>query len=150
MIQLTRASEYALRGIQYLADKPVGTICMLAQISAVQDVPVSFLGKIFQSLTRANIVSSHRGAGGGFALSRPADSITLLEIIEAVEGPISLYDCLTDDTVCPEQRRSHCTIRPVLYEAIAALQDVFGRRTAADLVCGACGTESDPVQSLTN
>ncbi len=149
MIQLTRASEYALRGIQYLAGKPHGSVCMLSEISQAQDVPVSFLGKIFQSLARGNIVSSHRGAGGGFALSRPAGEITLLEIIEAVEGPISMYECLADAQVCPESRRTNCRIRPVLFEAVSALQEVFGRRTAADL-CIPCDEQTLPAQSLVN
>lgn len=136
MIQLTRASEYALRGMQYLARQPEDAVCMLAEISQAQDVPVSFLGKIFQALARANIVRSHRGAGGGFSLARAPESITMLQVVEAVEGKIALYECITDPGRCPEERRSACNVRPILYEAIRSLEAVFGQYTIADVVNG--------------
>ena len=143
MIQLTRASEYALRGIQFLAGREPGQVCMVSEISAAQGVPESVLAKIFQSLARAGIVTSHRGAGGGFSLARPAAEITLLEIIEATEGPITIYDCVSDNSehACPDGRRAGCTILPIFHEAVRALHEVFGRRTAADLACEACSTE---------
>ena len=139
MIQLTRASDYALRGMQYLASQPGGSVCMLSKISETQGVPSSFLGKIFQNLSRANIVNSHRGAGGGFSLARPADEITLLEIIEATEGPLALYDCIADEGAC-SAFRNDCTIMLVLRDAVEALREVFGKSTVADLACTRCAT----------
>ncbi len=132
-----------------MARQPEDSVCMLAEISQAQDVPVSFLGKIFQALARASIVRSHRGAGGGFSLARSPDAITMLQVVEAVEGKIALYECIADPGRCPDERRSVCNVRPILYEAIRSLESVFGRYTIADLAVEArerrSGRETPPI-----
>lgn len=130
--------------MQFLASQEPGRVCMISEISRAQEVPESFLAKIFQALARAGVVTSHRGAGGGFSLARAADEISLLEVIEATEGPISIYGCISDDSdgTCPGARRQSCTIKPVFHEAVSALRAVFAKRTAADLSCPACVEEA--------
>ena len=71
-MQVTRASEYAMLGLLALARRPVGEVALLDVVAHEEDVPVSFLGKIFQSLARAGLVKSTRGSGGGFVLLRNA------------------------------------------------------------------------------
>jgi len=94
MMELTRKGEYAIRGIIYLAQQPPGRVSLISEIAAAAEVPQTFLAKIFQSFAKLGLVTSSRGTGGGFVLARPASSITLREVVEAVEGPIVPNRCL--------------------------------------------------------
>jgi Rrf2 family iron-sulfur cluster assembly transcriptional regulator len=111
MLHITRKGDYAIRGMVHLACKPVGTVCILAEIAADVDVPKALLAKIFQQFAKLGMVDSSRGVGGGFTLGRPAEDISLLEIIEAVEGPIRLNRCLLAEGTCGRDRV--CNVHPV-------------------------------------
>lgn len=131
MLQLTRDGEYAVRAVLYLAAHE-DRVSLIHEISEAQDVPKSYLSKIMQSLTRAGIVKSRRGAKGGFFLARPAVSITLRETIEAVEGPIHLNVCLIRKGECPKDEG--CPVHPVWREAQKKLFEVLEGKTMQDLV----------------
>ncbi len=132
MLQLTRDGEYAVRAVVFLASQPEGKVSLINEIAEVQEVPKSYLSKIMQHLTRAGLVKSRRGARGGFTLARPADSITLREAIEAVEGPIFLNVCLIRKGEC--HRDDFCPVHPVWKEAQKKLMEVLESKTLADLV----------------
>ena len=130
MLQLTRDGEYAVRAVLYLATHE-DRISLISEISESQDVPKSYLSKIMQSLTRAGLVKSRRGAKGGFFLARPAGSIPLRETIEAVEGPIHLNVCLIKKGECPKD--DACPVHPVWREAQKKLFEVLESKTMLDL-----------------
>ena len=90
-MKLTRQSEYGLKGLIYLAKKSDKKAVLTSEVSAAQNIPQSFLNKIFQKLVRAGILKSYRGYRGGFALARPPREITLRRIIETLEGPVDLW-----------------------------------------------------------
>jgi len=130
-MELTRKGEYAIRGIIYLAKKRVGEISLLSEIAEATDVPQMFLAKIFQSFAKTGLIGSFRGTGGGFTLTRDPSTITLREIVEAVEGPIIPNRCLMHDEVC--NRAATCTVHPVwrrVQEQVVAILDGV---TLADL-----------------
>lgn len=104
---------------------------MIDVIAAEEEVPVSFLGKIFQSLARAGIVKSARGSGGGFALARDPAEITILQVIEAIEGPIALQRCLDDDAGC--ENITGCALCGLLTEAQDRVKEVFQATTLREL-----------------
>ena len=130
-MQITRAAEYAIRGVLYLCSQPPGSVCLLSEISERQDIPPSFLSKIFQSLSRAGIVSSTRGTGGGFTLIKDPNDITLLDVVEAIEGQISLNICLTNGQSC--ERQTTCAVHEVWHEAQDHLLNLLRNRTFAQL-----------------
>ncbi len=111
MMELTRKGDYAIRGIVYLAGQPLDKISLLSDIAAAVQVPQTFLAKIFQQFSKSGIVKSYRGTGGGFMLARPPEQITLLEVVEAVEGPITPNRCVIAAGEC--ERDSICTVHPV-------------------------------------
>lgn len=111
MMELTRKGEYAIRGIVYLAGKPLDKVCLLSDIAAAVDVPPTFLAKIFQQFSKMGLVKSFRGTGGGFMLGRPPEKITLLEVVEAVEGPIVPNRCVSNAADC--ERSGSCNVHPV-------------------------------------
>ena len=76
-MQFTKAEEYGIFGVLYLAEQPAGRITPLSEISETQDVPEKFLAKIFQSLSKSGLIRSHRGVKGGFSLGRPANEIPI-------------------------------------------------------------------------
>jgi len=130
-LQLTRGGEYAIRAMTYLARRPVGDITPLHDVGAEQDIPESFLAKIFQSLVHADLVVSQRGAHGGFTLARPAVEITVREIVEAVDGPISLNGCVLWPEEC--ERSGGCRMHQVWVLAQERMMEVLGRVTLAEL-----------------
>ena len=130
-MQVTRASEYGMLGLLGLARRPVGEVVMLDVVAHEEDIPVSFLGKIFQSLARAGLVKSSRGSGGGFALVRPSETITALEVIEAVEGPVALTRCLDEEAGC--EHAGGCALCSLFGEAQDKVKEVFARTTVAQL-----------------
>ena len=135
-MQVTRAGEYAIIGLLYLAKQPPDRTVMIDEISAAEDIPKSFIAKIFQSLAKTGFVSSHRGAGGGFSLAKSAKDITLLQVFQCVEGVFALQKCVADEPECvvSTTRMSTCTLCAVFTEAQNRVNEVFARTTLADLL----------------
>ena len=98
-----------------MAKMPPGSVALVSVLANAEGLSVSYLAKIFQDLAKAGLVRSHRGAKGGFSLARPPAEITLIEIIEAIEGPIALNRCLVAWEEC--EKRDACGLYPVLAQA---------------------------------
>lgn len=105
---ITRATEYAIRAILYMAKFPPGEIILKKDICRTQGVTPAFLTKIFQPLVRAGIVGSHRGVGGGFYLNRPPQQISLYDIYREEEDPLLINTCLGDKGCC--ERDDFCPV----------------------------------------
>ena len=130
-MQLTRGGDYGIRGVLYLAQQPAGHFIPLEAIAAAEDLPTPFLAKVLQALTRVGIVEARRGAGGGFCLAKPPREITLLAIIEALEGPLALNCCLRGPGACP--RQPICPVYAVWRRAQARLAEVLQSANMEDL-----------------
>lgn len=134
MMELTRKGEYAIRGIVYLASRPADQVCLLSDIAAAVDVPPTFLAKIFQQFSKIGLVKSYRGTGGGFILGRTADKITLLDVVEAVEGPIIPNRCVESGIDC--DRSTGCSVHPVWKNVQSQVRDILDKVTLKDLAEG--------------
>ena len=130
-MQFTKAEDYGMKGVLYLAEKDLKTVTPLSEISEAKNIPEKFLAKIFQSLSRTGIVRSHRGVRGGFSLSRKPSEITVKEVLEAIQGPYHLMKCIPDPACCKESQG--CTIRDMLLKAELQMLEVFQSHTLADL-----------------
>ena len=99
-MQITRQADYAVRAVLYLAN--LGSIrhATTGMVAEEQHIPRSFLSKIVSQLTVAGILHTSRGAGGGVSLAREPKDISLLEVIEAIDGPIQLNECVSDKSLC--------------------------------------------------
>lgn len=129
---ITRATEYAIRAVLFMAMQPPGTTVLKKDICREQDITPAFLTKILQPLIKSGIVGSQRGVRGGFFLNKDADTITLLDVIKAEEGPIHLNLCLEEAGTC--DRDTCCPVNRVWQEARAGLVETLDRYTFADLV----------------
>ena len=129
---LTKACDYGVFGVLYLAKQPKGKIVSLSEISREEDIPEKFLAKIFQSLTRFGLIRSHRGARGGFSLARPANRITVKELLEAIQGTLCFARCLNVLEDC--EKKDNCKLRGILQKAQDDVARVLTANTLADLV----------------
>jgi Rrf2 family protein len=130
-MQITRSGEYGLRGVLFLARQPAERFILVSEISKYQHIPETFLAKIFQRLSKAGLLRSSRGSKGGFSLGKPAGSITMREVIEAIDGPIALIRCLRREGECDDEEL--CPIYPVWSKAQQQLLEILDSTTVEDL-----------------
>ena len=110
-MKITRQADYAVRVVAYLASQPQGRIVTSDEVSREKLVPKSFTAKIFQRLCKACITESKRGIRGGFVLGRKLRDISILDVVEAIDGPITVNYCVVDEDHCPLS--DHCAIHPI-------------------------------------
>lgn len=126
-MQITRATDYAVRVMVLLAGLPPGTRANRESLAAQADVPPQFMGKVLQSLARAQLILSHRGVQGGFTLARPGAEISMLDVVVAMEGPVRLNVCLVGEGGC--DRAWWCAPHNVWVEAQEAMTAVLRAAT---------------------
>ena len=121
-MQLTRGCEYATRGLIYLAKDQSGEPILLADIAKGIGAPTNYLSNIFQILSRLGLVTSHRGAKRGYTLTRPAKDINMREVVEGMDGPISVSSCTMDRGWCDHEK--DCA----MYQLWSGIQDAVLKR----------------------
>jgi Rrf2 family protein len=122
-MQLTRAADYAVRVMTHLVGLPPGSRASRSALAEAAECPEQFLSKVLQSLTRSGLVISHRGNTGGFELPRIHRRASLLQVVEAIEGPLRLNVCLASNGPC--DRQACCPAYPVWVKAQQAMADVL-------------------------
>ncbi len=129
-MQITRQADYAVRAVHYLSQLGAEQRAATSQIAQEQHIPPSFLAKIVSQLSVAGLLQTSRGARGGVSLARPPQEITLLEVVEAIDGPIMLNECVGDNgSSCVFGET--CPIRPVWCQAQAELVERLRNTTFA-------------------
>jgi Rrf2 family protein len=113
-MQITRQADYALRAMLYLAQLEPGKRAATSEIARIQHIPASFLAKIISQLSIAGLIQTSRGARGGVSMARTPDKISLLEVVEAIDGPIALNECTGSVTTC--SLGDECPLRPLWCE----------------------------------
>jgi Rrf2 family protein len=131
-MQITRQADYAVRAVAYLAQRGCSRPIATAEIGRQQHIPLTFLAKIMSQLSAAGIVHTLRGAHGGVSLGRPASDISLLDIVETIDGPMLLNECVADPSQCPLGQ--DCAVHTVWCQAQADLVGRLSRTTMAKLV----------------
>lgn len=109
-MQIIRQTDYAIRCVLYLAEHP-NEVKVVNEIARSKSIPKVFLAKILQKLSKAGIVRSYKGVKGGFELAKRPKDITLLDVIEAIEGPVAMNICAIDKRLC--NMSNQCSVHPV-------------------------------------
>ena len=130
-MQITRETDYAIRCVHYLSCGK-GETLMVDRIAQGMQIPKTFLAKILQKLVKGGVVKSFRGARGGFRLDRRPVEITLLDVIEAIEGPVAMNACALDKRTCSLSGR--CSVHPVWVEIRKEVEQRLKKQTIATLV----------------
>jgi len=140
-MQITQTADYAVRTAVYLAlhrnDGPVAA----ASIAREMTIPVDYISKVVQALSRAGLVESVPGRNGGARLARDPADLSMLDIIEAVDGPVTLTRCVTRPGACP--RDSFCIVHPFWESTQKALISVLSGKKLSD-ICWPDGDRGDP------
>jgi len=127
---ISQTTEYALRAVVYLADQN-GEPRTVVQIAEVTQVPAGYLAKVMQNLSRAGLVKSQRGLNGGFTLMKPAERLSILEVVNAVD-PLRRFP------ECPLGIASHgrqlCPLHRKLDDAAQLVEDAFRDTMVAELL----------------
>lgn len=130
VMQLSQTAEYALRAAIWLGQNP-GNAQTTQQIADACQMPASYLAKVLQPLARAGIVNAQRGLGGGYTLERDVESLTMLDVINAVE-PVQRI------RTCPLKISTHgsnlCALHQALDDTMAAVEKHFGGQTFGELL----------------
>ena len=123
-LRLTAAAEYGIRAMMHVGSLPEGTAALKDEIAGAQEIPPSFAAKILRRLVAAGLLKSARGVRGGFALAKTPAEISLLDVIEAIEGPIQLTLCSPNPENCT---LSHdCPVSGVWFEVQRQMTDLLG------------------------
>lgn len=133
-MKLSQASDYAFRAVLYLARQGVGNRVDAQTISEVENIPKRFLLKTFRKLAQTDIIESYRGKYGGYALAKDPADVTLLDVVEAVEGPIEVNRCLVEPEACNKQGADTCRIHHALYDVRETITDKLKEYTFAKLL----------------
>jgi Rrf2 family protein len=138
-VKLPESTEWVLHATTSLAQLSPGVTASAAQLAEHYDVPAAYLAKQLQALVRAGVLTATTGPRGGFRLARPAEQITLLQVIEAVDGGAAFYTCNEirqrgRGAVPPEQCLRTCQIAARMAGAEAAYRQALAKVTIADIV----------------
>ncbi len=128
---VTRETDYAVRTVLYLA-RDKGRMANATEVARVMHIPKSFLAKILQRLVRSHILASMRGIKGGFTLARRPTEITLLDILESIQGPAGINVCAIDSRMC--RLSSTCSVHPVWVEIRKEVERRLKKQTIAKLL----------------
>ncbi len=131
-MNLTRESEYALRGLVRLATYPPGHMVSHSEIADAERLPAAFLAKIFQKLARHGVLEAERGRGSGYALRASPAMTRIWEVFEAIEGSEALKRCLLWGGHCCET--TPCPLHHRLLHLRAGLDEMLNEITLADFV----------------
>jgi len=118
-MQITRQADYAIRAVRYLAKQGPTQRSATSTVAQEMKIPPSFLAKIISQLSIAGLLHTSRGARGGVTLARDAKEISLLDVVEAIDGPILLNECVGDPADCDFS--DDCLVHPIWVEAQQAL-----------------------------
>ena len=130
-MRLTHLADYAVVLMTAAARYPAGARLSATELSADTGVPLPTTQKLMGQLTTAGLMTSVRGAGGGFALARAAETITLADIVEAVEGPIAMTVCAEGRTDCALD--AHCMVKPHMGLVGNAIRGALGAVSLTEL-----------------
>ncbi len=118
-MQITRQADYAIRAVLYLAQLGPNQRAATSTVAQEKHIPPSFLAKIISQLSIAGLLHTSRGARGGVSLARDPKDISLLDVVEAIDGPILLNECVSDSGACDFEEE--CPLHPIWQEAQAQL-----------------------------
>ena len=134
MLRLSKKADYALMAMKHLTVRIDVPSASAREIAEAYDIPVELMAKVLQRLVRRGLLTSHQGTRGGYRLSRSASMISVADVIQAIDGPLTVTACSTDAENCGQY--SKCSIRDPLWRIkdriVAALATCSLQEMSAD------------------
>jgi Rrf2 family protein len=145
-MEITQQADYAVRAVLELALQPAGVRLSCETIARRHAIPLAFLTKICARLATESILRSQRGVNGGVQLARPAEEITLLEVVEAIDGPITFNRCNRKPSECARSRA--CVVHPIWAELCREFRARLASYTFAAMAASARTTSTTQLIQL--
>ena len=137
MLRLSKKADYALMAMKHLAQKPGAPTTSAREIAEQYDIPIELMAKVLQRLVRTGLLVSTQGTRGGYTLSRPSAAISVADVIQAIDGPLTVTACSTEKIDC--EQYSKCSVRDPLWQIRERIAEALGTVTIAEMAA-----ESDP------
>ena len=132
MLRLSKKSDYALLAMRYLASHADRGAVSAREVAGAYHIPAELLAKVLQRLVRAGLLESHQGIRGGYGLARRPESISVAEVIQAIDGPLTVTACSEEDHSCDQYTR--CNIRDPLWRIKDRILTALSASSVAELV----------------
>jgi Rrf2 family transcriptional regulator, nitric oxide-sensitive transcriptional repressor len=130
ILRISEAANLAIHAMAYLGAAPAGTSVSVPEIAAALGRSKDHLGKVLQRLTRVGLVGSQRGPRGGFTLMRDTAEVTLLQVVEAIDGPLLSGTCLLGEPICES---NHCILGGLMGQVYRQVHEHLAATSLADL-----------------
>ena len=131
MLRLSKKADYALIAMKHLAMKREVASTSAREIAEQYDIPIELMAKVLQRLVRTGLLTSHQGTRGGYTLSRPSTTITVADVIQAIDGPFTVTSCSSDNNSC--EQFSKCSIRDPLWRIKERIVAALGTVSLAEM-----------------
>src|SRR5437762_12206251 len=131
MLRLSKKADYALIAMKHLAQKRDVASTSAREIAANYDIPIELMAKVLQRLVRTGLLTSQQGTHGGYALGRPSTSISVADVIQAIDGPVSVTACSTENNGCEQYGK--CSIRDPLWRIRERIVAALGTVSLAEM-----------------
>ena len=137
MLRLSKKADYALIAMKHLALRGDRASSSAREIAELYDIPIELMAKVLQRLVRRGLLASHQGTRGGYQLARVPVMISVADVIEAIDGPVTVTACSSDEGMC--EQYSKCTVRDPLWRVRERILSALGECTIAELAADAPG-----------
>ena len=143
MLRLSKKADYALIAMKHLAQKHRATSTCAREIAEQYDIPLELMAKVLQRLVRSRLLVSTQGTRGGYMLGRSSSSISVADVIEAIDGPFTVTACTTDKHDC--EQYSKCSVRDPLWQIRERIAATLGTVSLADMAAESEAVTTSPV-----
>jgi Rrf2 family protein len=131
MLRLSKKADYALIAMNHLAQKAGAPSTSAREIAEQYDIPIELLAKVLQRLVRTGLLASTQGTRGGYTLSRAPKLISIADVIQAIDGPLTVTACSTDNNEC--EQYSKCSVRDPLWQIRERIVAALGTVTLSEM-----------------
>ena len=146
MLRLSKKADYALIAVRHLAIRPDDAAASAREMSEAYAIPLELLAKILQRLVRARLLASVQGTRGGYRLARPAANISVADVIQAVDGPVTVTACSPDDHACGQY--TTCSIRDPLWKIKNRIVETLTTVSVAELAADGTAPPAPPAPKV--
>ncbi len=141
MLRLSKKADYALIAMKHLATRPDAGSASAREIAEQYDIPIELLAKVLQRLARRGLLTSHQGTRGGYRLSRPSGAISVADVIQAIDGPLTVTACSSASENCGQYAK--CSVRDPLWRIKDRILSALAMCSVEEIA-----TESEPATPL--
>jgi Rrf2 family protein len=134
MLRFSKKADYALMAMKHLAlrtDRGSAGSSSAREIAEAYDIPIELMAKVLQRLVRHGLLASHQGTRGGYQLARTPAQISVADVIQAVDGPVTVTACSTEEGTC--EQFAKCNVRDPLWRVRERILSALGECTIAEL-----------------